>query len=128
MDFENEFALWLENGLDVEIPEGIRGFSFNLFEPARIPGVKFGIEIIEAATFDEEDPDWTYDEIWEPSIRQLAIPLDFSGDKWKVCLDRMKELVVNYLKSNTNATRKLKSVEGVGLGFIDGDLEIVWKS
>jgi hypothetical protein len=39
----------------------------------------------------------------------------------------MQKLVVNYLKSHTNATRKLKSVEGIGLGFIDGDIEIGWK-
>ena len=128
MSFEEKFTNWLENSLAAVSSKKIKGFSFNLFEPAAIPGVKFGIELIGAQAFDKNDADWACEEIWEPPQRQLPIPIEYSGDTWEVCLDRMKKLVVKHLDSNSDTAKKLKAVEGVGVGFVDGDLEIVWVS
>ena len=124
--FEEQFANWLQSSLDTVIPREVRGFSFNLFEPAAIPGVKFGIELIGARAFDKDNEDWACEEVWEPSHRQLPIPVEFSGDTWEVCLDRMKKLVVRYLDSDSSAAKKLKAAQGIGTGFVDGSLEIVW--
>ena len=37
----------------------------------------------------------------------------------------MKKLVVRYLDSDSSAAKKFKAVQGIGIGFVDGSLEIV---
>jgi len=39
----------------------------------------------------------------------------------------MKSLVENYLNTEQSAAEKLKSGAAVGIGFVDGDLELVWQ-
>ncbi len=125
--FQDEFRRWLETGLDIDIPEDVKAYSFNLFEPAFEEGVKFGVELIGASAFDPDDPDWACDEVWEPAQRQLSIPIEYSGDTWEVCLERMKALALAFLTSDCASARKLKSKAGVGMGFVGGDLEILWR-
>jgi hypothetical protein len=38
----------------------------------------------------------------------------------------MKALVIKFLEGNSPSAKKLKSSQGIGLGFVDGDLEVVW--
>ena len=64
MDFENTFESWLSNSLSQEIPDSVRAFSFNLYEPALVDDVKFGVELIGAESFNEDDSDWACDEVW----------------------------------------------------------------
>ena len=85
----------------------------------------FGIELIGAERFDLEDEDWACDEVWSPSQRQLSIPIEYSGDNWEECLERMKILTTSYLDSQSVDAEKLKSRKGVGIGFVDGNLEIL---
>ncbi|MFN2393998.1 MAG: hypothetical protein ABR566_18815, partial [Pyrinomonadaceae bacterium] len=82
---------------------------------------------IDANAFDLENEDWACEEIWEPQSRQLSIPLNYSGDSWQECLETMKNLTIRFLNSDSNAAKKLKSKEGVGIGFVDGNLEIIWR-
>lgn len=127
MNFEQQFATWLNDGFAGDIPDKVRAFSFNLYEPACIADVKFGVEVIGAGSFDEEDPDWPCDEVWEPQPRGIPIPLAYSGDTWEQCLRRVKALVVQTLGGQSRAVQQLKSSQGVGIGFVDGDLEVIWK-
>jgi hypothetical protein len=92
-----------------------------------IDGVKFGVEIIGAGEFDANDPDWVCDEVWEPEQRKLNIPIEYSGNSWEMCLERITKLVTDTLKENLNLATKLKESMGVGVGFVDGDLIIVWQ-
>ncbi len=126
MSFEEKFTEWLNDCLSQPIPASVKAFSLNLFEPAGIDGVKFGIELIGAGEFDEDDSDWACDEVWEPEERQISIPLSFSGSNWEQCLSNIRELAAGYLSSGA-AADKLKSKLGVGLGFVDGDLEVLWQ-
>jgi hypothetical protein len=127
MTFEEEFLNWLQLGLQSDLPGEIKAFSFNLFEPALVDGVKFGVELIGAGEFDENDSDWACDEVWEPEQRQLNIPIEYSGENWEECLEKMKTLVKDILQANQGSVSKLKNVKGIGVGFVDGDLEIVWQ-
>jgi hypothetical protein len=127
VNFEEEFQVWLEKALKCDLPNEIKAFSFNLFEPALIDGVKFGVEIIGAGEFDANDPDWACDEVWEPEQRKLNIPIEYSGDSWQMCLEKVTKLVADTLQKNVNLAAKLKESMGVGVGFVDGDLKIVWQ-
>ena len=127
MDFEKVFETWLDESLSQEIPKSVVAFSFNLYEPAFIDDVKFGIELIGAEAFDEDDPDWACEEAWEPKARGIDIPVSYSGDSWEECLEKLKALVQKHLENNSSFVQVLKSKEGIGIGFVDGDLEILWK-
>ena len=125
MEFRESFRAWLADGLSHAIPDSVKAFAFNLYEPAMVDGVKFGIELIGAGEFDENDPDWACDEVWEPSTRGINIPVSYSGDRWEQCLRKLRALLVREL--DEPSAQRLKASQGVGIGFVDGDLEVVWK-
>lgn len=127
MEFEKTFGSWLSNNLSQEILDSVRAFSFNLYEPAFVDGVKFGIELIGAGSFDEDDSDWVCEEVCVPTTRGINIPISYSSDSWETCLERLKILVIKHLSSNAVWSMKLKSRQGVSVGFVDGDIEIVWR-
>ena len=128
MSFEKDFAQWLEDGIAQGVSDEVVAFCFNLNEPAFESPAKFGVELIGAGSFDEADPDWPCDEVWEPEPRMVIIPPDFSGPEWEECLARMKALVSRQLELDGPAAKQLKSSQGIGIGFVDGELEIVWTS
>ena len=56
--------------------------------------------------FDEEDPDWPCEEVWEPEPRGIDIPVAYSGDTWEACLATLKALVLKQLETDSPAARK----------------------
>jgi hypothetical protein len=128
MDFPSQFEEWLRQALTVHVPADVRAFSFNLFEPAGIEGVKFGVEIVGTGEFAPEDPDWACNEVWEPAHRRLNIPVSFSGKEWQQCLEAVEPLIQGALAKQDSVATALKSRAGVGFGFVDGDLDIIWQS
>ncbi len=126
-NFKNTLESWLLEGLSSNIPKSVKAFSFNLFEIAEDTGSKFSIELIGTSEFTPNNEDWACEEVWEPNRRSLAIPIEFSGENWKKCLNTMKENIIELIDSNETIAKVIKSREGVGLGFIDGDFEIIWK-
>jgi len=126
MEFEKKFVDWIDASMQEDIPETAKGYSFNLYEPAGEDGVSFGVELIGAGSFDESDPDWACKEVWEPNERGISIPEEYSGQEWEGCLEKMRDLLIKFLSGNTLSAKKLKSSQGIGLGFVDGDLEVIW--
>lgn len=124
--FSVEFCKWLRRAFDRGVPMSVRAFAFNLFELTNIDNVKFGIEMVGAGMFDLTDSDWACDEVWEPIDRTLRIPITFSGDAWEACLLAIRSLLRTLMEIDDDMTRVLKSREGVGVGFVDGDLHIIW--
>jgi hypothetical protein len=128
MRFEDAFDIWLNAALDGAIPSAVSAFCFNLWQPSDAPGVTYAVELIGAGRFDEADPDWPCDEVWEAEPRWLVIPTEYSGVSWQECLGKVKTLVKARLAADTPASRKLTSVQAVAIGFVDGDLEVLWKA
>jgi hypothetical protein len=127
MNFEDQFSQWIDESLAGDIPESVKAFCFNLFEPAEIPGVKFGVELIGADRFDEGDPNWPCYEVWEPEPRWIPIPETYSGAAWEAALEKIRALLVAKLSTASASVERLKASEGVAVGFIDGDLDVIWK-
>jgi hypothetical protein len=126
LNFPDEFRPWLARALDDGVPAGVIGFVFNLYETpdANAP---FGIELVGTDVFDPADPDWACAEIWEPSGRRsIAIPRSFSGADWETGLAAARSLIVSILAEPTPISDLLRSVDGVALVFVDGELEIIW--
>lgn len=126
MSFENDFKEWLAKGLEKPIPITVKAFSFNLFEYPETPECKFGIEIVGTSNFDANDSNWACDEIWEPSVRAIEIPRSYSGSHWEECLEKAKALVTDYLSTMPEGDI-FKSKLGIGIGFVDGDLDVIWQ-
>lgn len=126
MDFSEEFENWLALAFAVEIPEAVVAYSFNLFE-IDSSDAKYGIELIGAGEFDANDMDWACDEAWVPNPRALNIPLAFANGDWEACLVSAKQLVQASLSRVSRASTKIMKAEAVAIGFVDGDLELVWQ-
>lgn len=125
MPFEEQFTHWLNEALTQTIPASVVAFAFNLFQLPETAEFKFGIELIGAASFDESDSDWACDELWEPRNRKIEIPTSFSGHNWEECLVRVKNLLISELEKHP-ACATLKSKQAVAIGFVDGDLDLIW--
>lgn len=126
MKFADEFSAWVSRSLEEGVPGDVRAFCFNLYD--RDEDGLFGVELVGTDEFDPDDEDWASAEAWVPENPRLDIPLDFSGDDWERCLDNLGELVSELLESGSAAAGVLKSGEAVAVGFVDGDLEVVWQA
>ncbi len=122
MSFESAFTNWLDRSVPADLPSAVRGFSFNLTE---VVSGEFEIELIGAERFDADDEDWACEEIWEPTQRSIEISGGAVGDGWEEVLERMAGMVMDYLSSGARS-EILKSADGVGIGFVDGNLKILW--
>lgn len=122
MSFDSTFTKWLDESVPSDIPAGVRGFSFNLTEV--MPG-EFEVELIGAERFDRDDEDWACEEIWEPAGRSIEIPSGEAGNGWEDVLERMAGMAMDYLSKGARSGT-LKSADGIGIGFVDGNLKILW--
>lgn len=103
----------LEINRQEALPKGIVALNFGLFEP-------YGIELIGAKNYDENDEDWACEEDFVPKLRicpRLEIP---SSLEWESVL----ELMINILKELVVELKhvKLLQVSHITTGFCDGDL------
>lgn len=124
--FEDDFTSWLNMALIEDIPTEVEAFCFNLFSPAGEENVIFGIELIGADRFDKSDEDWACFEVWEPKQRDIFIPIEYSTDDWEICQLKMKKLIQSYLSSTNTNINVLKQHKAVAIGFVDGNLDLIW--
>lgn len=124
MKFPEQFEDWLSKSMSQGIPAEVVSYSFNLFEYS---SGNYGIEVIGASEFDPDNRDWACEEIWEPDPRMLDIPADFCCSEWETCLRDVRSLLLSVLEKPTPAVARLKNSQGIGIGFVDGDMEIIWQ-
>ncbi|MBD5089374.1 MAG: hypothetical protein HDT30_11305 [Clostridiales bacterium] len=113
---------WLDSILNQEIPESVVAFCFNLYEDG---DNQWSMELVGTETFDEEDGDWACDEVTDFDSREHNFEWT-SSSGWKEILEQMATELKLYLEKGKHAN-KLKSKEGVGVGFVDGDIEIIYQ-
>ena len=115
----NEFEAWLDAALEADLPDDIAAFNFNLYE---VGDNLWSIELIGASRFDADDPDWACEEVFT----NREEPLCWSAETdWEEVLETMTQYVEKYLIEGQYAAL-LKEHEAVGIGFVDGDLNIVY--
>ncbi len=124
MTFEEDFKVWLTDSVRTAIPASVRAFSFNLCELDN-DGSSFGVELIGSSEFDIEDGDWACNEVWAATPRMLEIPVAFSSRSWEGCIAAVKRLVIAAIAAD-GAGKILQTREAVAVGFVDGDLDLVW--
>lgn len=113
------FNEWLDEVLENELPDTVKAINFNLYDDG---DNVWSVELIGASRFDPDDEDWACDEVFTTREEPLAWEEDTSSlDIQEQAYNAIKE----YLESGLYAD-KLKQYEGVGVGFVDGELFIVY--
>jgi hypothetical protein len=114
------FSAWLDDALSRRMPEDVRAFNFNLYEGER----SWDVELVGTATFDPGNPSWACNAIYSyPEL--FFMPHDSVGLQWEQGLAAAIELITIYLRGGRHRD-VLRSGVAVGVGFVDGDLTILW--
>ena len=81
------------------------------------------MEVIGCSAFDSEDPDWACDEVTDLGTREE--PFAWTDDSiWEKVLSDATRLLYQYIQEGS-ASEYLQSLDGVAVGFTDGDLNIL---
>ena len=118
------FSNWLDKHLAKNFPDGVIAINFNLYE-----GVDqtYDVEIVGCGSFDENDEDWACDVVFTTGDDLFYIAKTDDVAKWEQALLFVAALVKKYLVEGTYAD-KLKRYKAVGAGFVDGNIEILYRA
>lgn len=119
----DKVSKWLDSALEQDIPDEVAAFCFNLYEDG---DNAWSMELIGAERFNEEDEDWPCDEVDDFETREGLLRWDKEAE-WSTILEEMTSILSEYLVKGKLAN-VLKSKEGVGVGFVDGDINICIKN
>ena len=119
-DTKDEFNIWIDKVFEQELPESIKAICFNLYDDGNN---KWSVELVGAASFDEKNPDWACDEVF--TTRNNPFVIEKESD-WNIILDLFTNKINDYLKNGKHSD-KLKNYLAIGIGFVDGDLDILYK-
>ena len=116
----DEFAKWLDRILDENMPLPGVAINFNIYEEVDL---HWSIQLISSTYFDEEDEDWN---CYEEFTTGEDLYEWRQGVGWEKILDISCEMIRKYLTEGKYA-EKLKKYEAVAAGFVDGDVEILYR-
>ena len=114
------FTTWLNKVLQSPLPENTKAINFNLYEEAQ-PNT-FGIQFVATSSFELNNDDWACDEIFSSNGNMFFFA---NSNGWEHALKEVEENVKAYLETEDSSI--LKKCDGIGLGFVDGDLIIVYR-
>ena len=114
-----EFNNWVDRILS-EHPLEVAAYNFNLYEHDR----SFAIQLIGATRFASDDSSWACDEAFSSGEDLFEIPHEIVGSNWQDGLATAKQLIVYYVRAGAQRD-KLKVAQGVGVGFVDGDINLL---
>ena len=117
------FQSWLDRVLVRKIPKETVAFHFNLYEAEDA----FHVQLIGAEEFSSDDPDWPCAETFSTEEDVFELPHSAVGEEWEQGLEAAKAAVQQYLATGTRAAT-LRASQGVGVGFVDGDVHVVWEA
>lgn len=112
---------WIDTVLEKTLPENVVAIAFNLYEDG---DAQWSIEMVGTNRFDPEDPDWACDEVFD-TRDDLQSWVQKAG--WEEILRETTDKIRNYIETG-KYSEKLKSYKGIGVGFVDGDITIVYQN
>lgn len=112
---------WIDGALSAPVPDEVAAFCFNLYEN---DDYCWSMDLIGAGRFDPEDQDWACDEVTDFNSRESLFTWH-SECEWDEALQMMTDILKKYLNEGRYSDL-LKAKNGVGVGFVDGDIEIVY--
>lgn len=122
MMYNEDFSKWLGGNLE-QLPPDVVAVNFNLYEGSNDT---YDIQLIGTDTFDEEDEDWACGEIFTTGEDVFSIPRTDEIADWEDGLSYITKMIENYLENGKYAN-VLKGLQAIGIGFVDGDMEILYQ-
>lgn len=121
----DEVSEWLDDVLkdisETGIPNEVVAFGFNLYDDG---DYDWSMELIGASEFDMDDEDWLCNEVTDFDTRDDPFRWSKKAE-WEEILNDITDILKEYLKNGKRAN-VLKAKSGIGVGFVDGDLEILY--
>lgn len=111
---------WMDQILETTLSKEVVAIAFNLYEGT---GNQWSIELVGTDSFDPEDSDWACDEVFTTRDTPFTWKKECSWDEIR---KDVSETIKKYLDTGKYA-EKLKSYQGIGVDFVDGDLLIVYQ-
>ena len=116
----DKISTWLDDVFSRNTPDGVVSVCFNLYEDG---DNTWSLEVVGCSSFDSEDPDWACDEVTDFETRDE--PFTWTEDAiWEKVLSDVTKILYQYLQEG-KASAYLNSLDGVAVGFADGDLNIL---
>lgn len=121
----DEISAWLDDVLEdiseTDILNEIIAFGFNLYDNG---DDNWSMELIGTSEFDADDEDWLCNEVTDFGTRNNSFQW-YKKAKWEEILNDVICLLKRYLESGKYAD-VLKAKLGIGVGFVDGNVEIIY--
>lgn len=114
---------WLDEVLPSRLPDDVVGFVFNLASNA---AQGYDLNLVGTPNCDLSDPDWACNDVWSTDGCRFAALSNSKLPEWETVIERLITIVSNYLVSGS-CGEVLRSADAVGVGFVDGDLHLVWQ-
>ncbi len=111
----------LEHAVETGIPDEVIAFGFNLYEDG---DYEWSMELIGTSEFDADDEDWLCNEVTDFGTREEPFRWCQKAE-WNEVLGDITCILKEYLNSGEHAD-VLKEKSGIGVGFVDGDVEILY--
>jgi hypothetical protein len=115
------FVRWADGVLRQPVPAEVVAFSFNLYEGDST----FDLQISGSSSFDPKDQGWACNPIFLSEEDLFSIPRAMVSDEWEAALELVLGWVRSYFQTGKGSA-VLRASRGVGVGFVDGDLHLVW--
>ena len=114
---------WIDSILEKFIFQGIQSINFNIYEGENT----LHLQIIGSESTPEQDEEWYCDNHFTTGENVFIIDRKITGGKWEEGLQYFINVVNEYLENGKNRDI-LKNMKAVGIGFVDGDNEILYRS
>jgi hypothetical protein len=118
-----EFFLWVDRALGQSLPSDVAAFHFNLYEGV----ASVHVQLTGTDSFVTNPAYWPGSERYTTGEDIFEIPFEVAGSTWPEWLESIKSLISSYILSG-NQSAVLRRSRGVGMGFVDGDMYVVWQS
>ena len=118
-----EFFSWVDSVLSRAIPKDTVAFHFNLYEGTD----SVHVQLVGTESFERGNEYWPGTETFSTGENIFEVPFQYAGSEWPQWVESIKQLVSAYIESGTQST-VLRSSLGVGIGFVDGDMYVLWPS
>jgi len=118
---KDDLFLWIDSVLSQDIPENTVAFHFNLYEGSD----SVHVQLMGTDSFEGGADYWPGEETFSTGEAIFEIPFTSAGAEWPEWLEFSKQLVIAYIDSGGKSTVFRRS-RGVGIGFVDGDMYVLW--
>jgi hypothetical protein len=123
---ERLFFAWVDRVLPSTIPVHTVAYHFNLYEGMSSVHVQLtGTNSFQPGEVPEQDY-WPGEPTFSTEEDVFEVPFSSAGANWKQWLEKSKGLVLAYLSCGSRSAI-LKQSQGVSIGFVDGDMHILWR-